>query len=322
VPAPYRPNQRLAAYVFVAGRDPSARFVLPDPSQATTPESPGITGYEFLATVPPGNLTLYAIAGIEERSDGAEARFEPYAFGVVRGVAVPLGRPVERVLIPMTGTFTHEARFSLLGIPGGGRGPDRLRSSVTVDLGEGIFVFPGGARDRRLPSSDDLAFVGVPPLVGPAATGSYVGAFEAVTGGAGGAPLSAILRFRTRTAGSPVPVGPFVPVPRIASPRADREWDGRTVSIELSEGSADLITIDVNALDGTTGWSVVAPGDARTILLPDFASRAELGLPRGGLLVGASAARLDDFEYDRVRYGQLGRAAWTAFAFDTLPGAW
>lgn len=323
VPDPKKPTQKAVAYVFVASRDNLTKFQLPDPSLAVTPTSPGTIGYAFQHVTIPGNVTIYAIAGIEDRpTDGSPPSFDPYVYGLVRGVGVPIGGVVDRVLVPMTGTFTHAVNHTVTGIPTSVRGPDRLRSTLAVSLGEGYMLMPRGPREDLLPFSGVLSFVGAPPLTGPLSTNNYVTAVEAVTGGSGGVPQSSILRFKSRTAGTPTTIGPFVPLPKITSPAADKPWDGRTVKLDLAAGSADVLILSVSASDGSTAWTIVAPGDARTITLPDFAAKPELGLPGGNLILGATAAKLDDFSYDAVRYGQLGRNAWSAFAYETGFGYW
>ncbi len=322
VPGAKKPTQRVAAYVFAASRNNLTAFQLPDPAQATLQSSPGTVGYEFQLVTLPGNVTIYAMAGIEDRPMTGPATFDPYVYGVVRGVGVPIGGVVDRVLVPMTGTFTHSVRHTVTGIPTSPRGPDRLKATLAVDLGEGFMILPHGPREELLPFTGVLSFVGTPPLTGPLATNSYITAVDATTGGPGGVPLSAILRYRSRTTSDPTAIGPFIPLPKFASPAADKPWDGRTVKLDLPPGSANLIVLGVNAADGSTSWTIVAPGETRTINLPDFAAKPELGIPPGNLVLGAIAAKLEDFSYDAVRYGQLGRSAWSAYAYETAFGYW
>lgn len=324
VPGPTKPTQRTVAYVWTTSRDNLQRLQLPDPATATTPTSPGTLGYQFQLVTLPGNVTIYAIAGIEDRpTTGAEPTFDPYVFGIVRGVAVPNGGIIDRVLVPMNGTFTHQVQHTVSGIPQTPRGPDRIQSTLVVDTGDGFMLMPQRPRQDLLPFPGIVSFTGVPPLSGPIASASYVTAIEAVSGGSGGVPTSSWLRFRSRTSGTPVNIGPFVPLPKMTSPAVDKPWDGRTVSFDLASGSADLITVSVNAADGSSSWTIVAPGDARSISLPDFSAKPELGLPAGSLTIGVAAAKLDaDFSYDAVRYGQLGRSAWAAYAYDNALGYW
>ena len=58
--------------------------------------------------------------------------------------------------------------------------------------------------------------------------------------------------------------------------------------------------------------------------MPDLTavhSADPLVLVRGGITTTVYVARIDDFDYGRLRYGQLGTSAWNAYAFDALSGA-
>ncbi|GAC1351943.1 MAG: hypothetical protein NVSMB1_09870 [Polyangiales bacterium] len=316
-------TERAAAYVFVAGQNNLAKFELPPPSSATLETSPGTVGYQYQLVVYPGNNTLYAIAGIEDRPlDGTPPSFEPYVYGITRGVGVKGGGTVDNVLIPMTGSFTHEVRFHIDAAPTSPRGPDRLQSSLAINIGEGYMLLPFGKRNDLLPLGSDLSFVGVPPLSGALGTSVYTAAVEDVTGGAGGMPMSAVLRYRSRNDDKPIVPGPFVPIPKLVYPTVAKAWDGQTIKLDLPDKSADLLILGVSASDGSAGWTIIAPGDTRAITLPDFSSQPDLGLPPGDVLVGITAARLDPFVYDDLRYGQLSRRAFQSFAADTMIAKW
>jgi hypothetical protein len=45
-------------------------------------------------------------------------------------------------------------------------------------------------------------------------------------------------------------------------------------------------------------------------------------MPGGELAISATAAKVSDFSYDSIRYGQLSRSAWTAYSYDTAFGYW
>jgi hypothetical protein len=81
--------------------------------------------------------------------------------------------------------------------------------------------------------------------------------------------------------------------------------------------------VGIGSADGSTAWTIIAPGDARTITLPDFSAHPELGLPGGDLTLGFLAATLPPpFDYQQLRYGQLTKSAWAAYAYDTAFGFW
>ncbi|MEO7094753.1 MAG: hypothetical protein ABI175_15960 [Polyangiales bacterium] len=327
IPDLTRPTQRVVAYVFSAADQNLSRFQLPDPSSAITPETPGTVGYQFQLVVLPGNVTVYAIAGIEDRPEAGPPTFDPYVYGIVRGVGVPTGKVVDRVFIPMTGSFSHSVSLNVPTGPGGApispRGPDRLRTTLNVDLGNGYMVLPYGYREDLLPLGGTLDFIGVPSLSGALGSASYGIAVEDVSGGAGGAPLSAVLRYKSRTSGKPITPGPFIPIAGLSSPSSATAWNGHTIQLDLPPGVADLIVVGAGASDGSTSWTIVAPGETRTIELPDFSTKPELGLPGGALDLGVVAAKLPaGFLYDALRYGQLSRSQWTAYSYDTFNGFW
>lgn len=315
VPNVKLPTDRRAAYLFVAQTDNLARFYLPDPSTATTDTSPGDVGYSFSLTAQAGNLTIYAIAGIEHQPEAGQRTFDPYVLGVVQGVAVPPLTTVTNVLIPMTIGFTQELDVAVSDPPIGLPGPDRLDTNVVIDLGPDEIVLPNGAREDLLPTSSTLAFLGVPGLEGALASASYDVAVLDVTGSSGGLPTTGILRRTTRSTGAPLAIGSFVPIPSLTSPTPTASWSDATIVIDLPPSTADLINVKIATADGVTGWNVIAPGDSRTIVLPDFSATPELGLRKGPFTLQVDAARLPaGFDYQTVRYSSLYRSSWTAYA--------
>jgi hypothetical protein len=46
------------------------------------------------------------------------------------------------------------------------------------------------------------------------------------------------------------------------------------------------------------------------------------GLVRGGIGSSFSVARIDDFKYEKLRLGQLSAPAWSAYAIDSVNGAY
>ncbi|HEY8076905.1 MAG TPA: IPT/TIG domain-containing protein, partial [Labilithrix sp.] len=107
VPPPTKPTERRAAYVFEASSSPSGDFQLPSPDQATTPDDDGMVGYPYSVVTYPGNATIYAVAGLEDRSNNPPT-FVPYAMGVARGITVPSQTRVTGVDLKMDILFDHE----------------------------------------------------------------------------------------------------------------------------------------------------------------------------------------------------------------------
>src|SRR5262249_9080538 len=150
-------------------------FGLPSPSEGIRPDTPGgKVGFPFTMSTWPGNVTLYALAGIEDRS-GATAKFTAYAMGIVRGVAAALAQTTSDVYIPIEIRLDHAVTLTVATPPPGARGPDRVKLGAAVEVERGGFaVFPAGTVADTLPVSRAVDFVGLPPLTGALASGRYV----------------------------------------------------------------------------------------------------------------------------------------------------
>ncbi len=326
VPAPTRPTERQAAYVFFTNGSPSDRFVLPDASQAITPDSPGDAGYLFNVVGPPGNHTLYAVAGLEDRTE-TPPRFVPYVLGVVRGIGLGAKQKVVGADIFMNVIADHALTIAASPPTPGPRGPDRLVTQVAMSLGTGFAVLPLGDRSSPLPLSAPVSFVGLPSLDGAVATESYVVSARAVTGVREQFPTSIVSRVRTNGSSGPLTLGGFMPVPTMVDPAAGL-WDGKRLRFATSgtgASTADLVKLVVSSGNGLVTWTVLAPGQTRDAELPDLSllpGPDPLGLTRGNVVSTLYIARIDGFAYGKLRYGQFVPTSWSAFGVDQLPGAY
>ncbi len=323
IPLPTRPTERRAAYVFEAATSPTDGFTLPAVSEAITPDSPGTGGYAYSLVVYPGNVTLYVVAGLEDRSE-SPPRFLPYAMGVARGVTVAPRTQVTGVDVRMDVTFDHTVTIAPSPPAPGPRGPDRLSASVAVTLGaSGFAVLPGGTRVTTLPAPGTLPFVGVPALDRALAGEQYVLSLAAATGANLLSPASVVSRVRTTTSSDPVAVAGFLGVPVLSEP-GNGAWTGTHVEYTGAQGAVDISVSRVVSGGGLVTWTVVAPGAARSFDVPDLASLPgdPVGLRRGAITTTMYVARLEGFSYGRLRSRDLGQGAWSAHAFDTLAGAY
>jgi hypothetical protein len=110
-------------------------------------------------------------------------------------------------------------------------------------------------------------------------------------------------------------IGPFVPIPHLTVPSSSAAWDGQTVNVTVDPGPAfDLLEVVITSSDASTAWTIAAPGSARAIQLPQLPT--ELGLPPGSLNLSVWGARVDGFDFGKLRYAQLSRWSWNAYAND------
>jgi len=321
VPEPASADEVKVAYVFQLTADPTSRFRLPSGVTAVTPVSTGTAGYNFYLTASPGNYTLYALAGIENRGVSPWV-FTAYSMGILRGVAVPANRSTNDVFIPVDVPLDHELELDVSPPAKTSRGPDRLEATLAVRVGnEGYVILPNGRSSSLLGADRRLAFVGIPPLVGSLAGLSYVAGARAVTGESGGLPRSIVALTSGTSTSEALPIGPFLEIPVLDSPARNSAWNARDLDWSSAAGGAepDLVLIDVAAAGGLYNWRIVAPGGREGVRLPDLeAIDAELAWPRGSQTFLITRAQLPEFDYGALIYRHLTERAWSASATDTF----
>jgi hypothetical protein len=320
VPKPTHPNERRAAYVFVAQSYLDSGWRLPDMSQAVTESSPGNKGYGYTTSWYPGNLTIYAVAGIEKiPPDGGIRTFQAYVMGLVRGVPVLPKTATQGVDIPMNLLLSHEVDLlpqPPLPTP---KGPDRVRGRIALTVGPSLYAFlPQDQTLGFLPNPGTLSFVGQPSLIADLTAESYVVGASAVTGFSEGPPASIVQKYKTNNQNTPIPITGFIPVPQPVKPGASK-WDGTHVTVQTS-GTFDLLETIVSSGGGLVTWTIVSPA-VNDFDVPDLAQAGtKLGLVKGPILTRIYAARVDGFSYAKLRYGWLYPSAWSAYAYDVASG--
>jgi hypothetical protein len=325
VPAPKSSDEKLVAYVLRLSTSPTAAFVLPNASEAITPDSTGTRGYAFSNFGLPGNFTLYALAGIENRTLNPP-EFTAYQMGLVRGVAADEDQTKSDVFIQVDVNLDHTLTLALTPPTITSRGPDRVQASAAIQVGsEGYASLPNGSISSLLPISGPLDFVGVPPLIGSLLGTSYTATARAVTGEAGGTPLSVVGQVTATTTSDPLQVDQFVEVPALSTPAPNTTWDGISLASSRVAGGApvDVVVYDIESGGGLIAWKVVTPGTTTAFTVPDLAALSDmqgtdLGLSRGPLTIAVSAARITDFVYGALTYHSLGATGWTAYATDVF----
>jgi IPT/TIG domain len=324
VPLPTKPTERQAAYVFEAAGSPTQTFTLPPPSEAITPDAEGSAGYSYSILVFPGNSTIYIVAGLEDRSE-TPPKFVPYSMGVARGVAVPAQTRVQGVDVKMDILFDHQVTIAAQPPEPGPRGPDRFNASVAVTLGSaGYAIFPRGKRSVTLPAPPTVPFIGVPSLDKAMAGEQYVLGGVAATGPDLQLPASVVSRVRTTNANTPVSLGGFLGVPVLGQPGSG-VWNGTHVEFSGGVGPADISVTQILSAGGLVGWTIVAPAERKSFDVPDLSalpSADPVGLVRGAISTTVYVARIENFDYGRLRYGQLSTGPWSAYAFDSLGGVY
>jgi hypothetical protein len=319
VPAPLGPNEEQAAYIFQATTDPTATFYLPSVSLAIRPDDPGSIGYEFAYYTSAGNKTLYALAGIENRAV-SPPKFIAYAMGVIKGIPVSPGGTIEHVYVPMSKTLDQILTLDVDAPAPGPKGPDRLKATVSIMLGnDGFATLPGGQKTPLLPLSEPVKFTFVPSLDGELAGSTYLSTARAVTGPSNSAPMSVIGRLLANTTSQPLQAGGFVGVPTLVAPAPSSAWDGRHLETTFAAGSpVDLSVYDIVSGNGLVSWTVAVPKGAHAVELPDISFVPDGAIPKGPVSIGIYGARINGWTYGALRYRDLRPVGMTAYSFDTF----
>ena len=315
-------GERQAAYTWMASSSPMSGFSLPTADAATTPTSTGQLGYAYTLGSLGGNQTVYALAGIENRTVNPPT-FVPYAMGLARGVFVTPGQQTTGVDIPMTTVFDHALGVTMQPPPSTPRGPDRLLSVLAVDLGTNLFaLLPQGTTTKplaRLRADRVLR----DPRARRHARGQRLQPHgdRPSPGRADGLPFSVVDGIETTDANNPISVGGFLPIPTLSQPSSGT-WTG--THIALTSGAAvDLAVLTVISGNGLVAWTIVAPGTDLSFDVPDLSMVPGVGvLQHGAIQTYFSVARINSFDYGQLRYGQLSGGAWSAYAEDALAGSY
>ena len=320
VPLPRGPNEKQTAYVWTATGSRLDAFQLPPPSSATTPALAGQRGYTYSLGALPGNQTLYALAGLEDRT-ATPPRFEPYAMGVARGISVLPGATIAGVDIPMSTTLDRVVAMMPMPPPPMPLGPDRLVSTLAINLGAGSFaVLPQGTTTTLLPLSGAISLLGVPALDNTLSSATYDLTAAAVTGPSHDQPRSVVTGIDTTDANDPVSIGGFFAIPTLVEPAA-ATWGGTHVTV-LASGPIDLVNVAVVSGGGLLTWQIVAPGSALSFDVPDLSQMGIGSLIHGPISSTVSIARIAQFDYGTLRSGQLATPAWSAYAQNTFAASY
>ena len=315
VPKPTRSTERQVAYVFTASNYANEEFYLPAETAGVTPSSTGQSGYAYTYTTYTGTQTLYALAGIEDRSLSPPL-FTAYVMGVARGVSVGAGAVTKSVDIPMKSVFDHGLALDLTPPAQTLRGPDRATTQVALTVGPNTFaILPSSSKMSALPSPTSGSFSGLPSLTDDLSAESYALTLLASSGPYVNFPMSGLNRYLVRT--SKATVSGFLPIPKLTSPSTTK-WNGKLVSFDPA-ATTDLAVVTVSSGGGLVGWTIVVPGSVKSLNLPDLAAvGAKVSLVKGALDIVVYTAQIAPFEYGKIRYGQLYSNAWSAYAGETF----
>ncbi len=294
-------TQRPVARVSIAR---SGIYALPPfagpPKFLTVSDDGGPYTFSGLYALSP--MTLYAVFGLED-SATTPAQFEPLLLGIRRGVQPDPATPVTAAEIVLDTHLDQGIDVTVLNPPGVSGGHDAF---VDLDLG------PSGAIPLdRVTQNTDPAHLHFRHL--PAAAGQgfvFVDQYGRWASGQITTPVSTYLRRVFGDVAGGVTLGPLLPFPVLTqSGPAVFAWT--TAASPLQPGLQQL-----RVQDGTpqqdTSWSVLLPGEARQIAMPDLLrARLQKGTHNFSLVTSVAPG----FDFAHWTSDDLGSGSWTAYAY-------
>jgi hypothetical protein len=332
VPEP-REGWTRVAYVYTTRR--TVGFENPNPAaggsvQRVLEEPRGTLGYPYSIFARPAGLAVYALAGLENTTDG---RFIPYVMGVARNVLAGPGETVRGVDIVMNIPLDHYVETQLTDIPAEARtGPDRFELRADIDLGgEGVIVRNVNGQEldvlRRRGASRTFRFVAQPSLEGALADGRYRIQAGWYTGerlpGAGvgeSFPYTAAVENGVTAVDSTLTIGGFLGIPQATSPAyGDRLPADRVLRWEADGPEPSFHYVTIQGADGNPAWSMFTPGDVREAPIPNLSSIEGIDdMPPGYLSWAVFAVTVPGLDFDEISYSYLSTRYWTRWSLDAF----
>jgi IPT/TIG domain-containing protein len=247
-------------------------------------------------------MTLYAVFGIEDSATNP-ATFEPLLLGIVRGVQPDPAKPVGNADIILDTHLDQTVDVTVLDAPSVLGGHDAF---VDLDLGQAGAI----PLDRVTQNTDPahLHFRHLPKAAGQGFV--FVDQFGRFSNGILTTPVSTYLRRVFGDVSGGVTLGPLLPFPVL------QQEGPNSFSWTLGDSPLQPNLQQLRVQDGTatqdTSWSVLLPGDARQVTMPDaLRSRLQKGPHGFSLVISVSPS----FDFAHWTYNDLFSGSWTAYAF-------
>ncbi|HMI93846.1 MAG TPA: hypothetical protein VK509_20875, partial [Polyangiales bacterium] len=206
------------------------------------------------------------------------------------------------------------------------RGPDQFRVQASVDLGgEGVIVRQVGGRALDAVSSFSggtlFRFFAQPALIGELGDARY----QVIAGWYSGdnpenVPMTRVVRLGVDQGSEPLLIDDFLAIPaQLAPEEGARIPDDRVLRWSLEGTHPDLWVIEIVGGDFIPVWQQFVPGDVLESPIPDFAELEGVGdIPEGIIGWTVRAIRIEDFDYNQLKYNQLFQRFWTHTSVDSF----
>ena len=324
-----RSNELRVAYVFTTRariNDANPNPALSGANARIAEESSeiGENGYPYRIFARPGGMAVYAISGLERRDTGD---FTPYLMGVTRNVLTAPGDETTGIDIVMNIPLDHELQVALSNLPArASRGPDTFRVQASIDLGgEGVIVRQVSGRALDVISSFNggqlFRFFAQPALEGALGDARYQVIAGWYTGdNADSMPMTRVTKLGVDERSEPLTIDDFLSIPtEVAPEEGARIPDDRILRWSVTGTQPDLWLIDITGGDLVPVWTQMVPGSQSESPIPDFSKLEEVGdIPEGIITWSVRAVRIEDFDFDALKYNQLVPRFWSHTSVDSF----
>jgi hypothetical protein len=326
---PPRANELRVAYVFTTRariNDPNPNPALSGANARLVEEASeiGLRGYPYRIFARPGGMAVYAISGLERRDTG---EFVPYLMGVARDVLTAPGDETVGIDIVMNIPLDHELQVALSDVPARApRGPDQFRVQASIDLGgEGVIVRQVGGRSldaiNNLNAGALFRFFAQPALVGELGDARYQVIAGWYTGDSPeNLPMTRVVRLGVDPTSEPLLIDDFLSIPTQLQPEEGaRVPADRMLRWAIDGTRPDLWVIEIVGGDFVPVWQQFVPGDVLESPIPDFTELEMVGdIPKGTISWTVRGIRIEDFDYNQLKYNQLFQRFWTHTSVDSF----
>lgn len=309
VPEP-KPGQIKRTYVYLANE--SVRYSPPTADMQATIDfaDDGATAWPFSKYVRPGSVTVWALAGLFNQSDGS---FEPYAMGLNRGVVVGPGETVNLDVV-VSSALTEKVDLKLKDLP-----PEvnRHRIRLGIDLGaDGVLMMP----QHEISGdgvSESYTFGSLPAFTGPGLLdATYSIDLMLDTSSPTQLPLVQAIELNILPKNGEIEIGEFVGVPKQISPTAFGALQGNTLRWTSNGATPSIAVTRLLSSDQTPIWRIISDGNINEVNLPDPKTLGLPAWPTGPMVWQQWLVHLPQYTFDTYTYSHLSSTYWDRWSFN------
>ena len=133
-------------------------------------------------------------------------------------------------------------------------------------------------------------------------------------------PMTRVTKLGVDERSEPLTIDDFLSIPtEVAPEEGARIPDDRILRWSVTGTQPDLWLIDITGGDLVPVWTQMVPGSQSESPIPDFSKLEEVGdIPEGIITWSVRAVRIEDFDFDALKYNQLVPRFWSHTSVDSF----